>query len=246
MEGGATQVGNATKFTSIPQALKTLWSPAGKRVAGAATAATGIETGVTVANAAMQAYQEPWLPADMREILGQVKSDDVEKQLRESAMNYAKDYFTPAFLRNEPLNAFDKAVGDAAWSYGKNRALNELKQSWGESGARLPTGPHIASLAGRRFLSSYLPESPPNILDVLQKGQTSQTIREYLASARQIGSEIGTSNITGGLIDVGRVARPESFPEAGGMAYRGGGVAGREIDKNFQHSKELLQAYMAE
>jgi len=213
-----------------------------------------------MANAAMKAYREPWLPADMREILGPVKAHKVEKQLRESAINYAKDYFTPTLLRNEPLNAFDKAVGDAAWSYGKDRALNELKQSWGRSGAKLPTGPHVAALAGKRFLASRLPKAQPNPFDVLQEGANSrvplpfkqraqlahirQRLAQYINAAGQAGSDIGSSNIAGGVVDVGRTAAPESLPEAGGMAGRTGGVAGRRIAEKIPTRQELMQAYM--
>ena len=85
--GGA---GFATKLTSIPQTLKTLWSPTGKVVAGLGAGAATIAAGAELSNSVIKAYHEPWLSAAHRKQLGPVESARVENHLRVTGNNYVR------------------------------------------------------------------------------------------------------------------------------------------------------------
>jgi len=193
--GGAAFSNSSTKLTSIPQTLKTLWSPAGKVVAGVGAGTAGIVTAAEATNAFIKTYNEPWLPAEMRESLGPEQSAKVENHLRAAAGNYVKDLYTPEFLSRllgkDPLPEAERKAGAKAFHYARRRAWDDLKKSWAGAEPMLPTGPSVGIATGKNILARRPPTTTKSDGIVLPEGITPQTLLQYRArknSIRAVGS----------------------------------------------------------
>ena len=210
---GATQLNNATKFTSIPQALKTLWRPQRGLTAGTTLVLAGGPGAYGAGKSVVDAYRSPWLPRDVSQKLGPNKAQDLEIQLRDSAQNVAADYFTPGFLRSKEMNPVDKAVGGAGLEYGINRAREAVADYFEKSKPTLPTGVHLGVAGLKRLAGQYVPPEASDLMGALRKIKDSPDLTEALRKIKESPDLMGalrkikdSPDLTGALRKVPGIA----------------------------------------
>jgi len=211
-------------LTGTRALAKKLWKPRSVKLVGGATAGTGVTNAV---NTGIKAWREPWLPPDVRTVLGD-RANATEAQLRKSVVNYVTN-MVPNILNKGSVNEFDHQVSVAAFDFAKKQVLYEFQQAYlGPTAA-----PSTVATAAKDGLLATLAHNTE------QMGEPS--IWNSIKGVRPTIKDVYSSDLAHQGMQISRAATPRSFPEAGGMAARTGGVA---VDRVAPHwIQELLDAY---